>query len=308
MLPVIETDRLTKVYGRRHVGIEELDLEVREGEVFGLLGPNGAGKTTTIRLLLDFIHATSGGARVFGLDSRRGSMEVRQRTGYLPGEFITYSGLAAHDVFTYYESMRNSSATALRPLCERFELDPSRKVGELSRGNRQKVGLVQAYMSEPELLVLDEPTTGLDPLLQIEFQKLVHETKAAGRTQFISSHVLPEIEAICDRVGIIRQGRLVAVEKMEDLRARSLRTVTITFGSPVPAEEFSRLPGAQSVHVSGNVLTLTLTGDIDSVVKAAARHTVISFVSQSPSLEDIFMAYYSGEESRGTATTAAGNG
>ena len=295
MPPVIETDKLTKRYGK-HIGIEDLDLEVREGEVFGLLGPNGAGKSTTIRTLMDFLRPTSGSAKLFGMDSVKWSKEIRRRTGYLPGDFITYQNLKARDVFDYFTSLRGIAHKGLDDLCDRFSLDPSRKISELSRGNRQKVGLVQAYMSDPELLALDEPTTGLDPLLQTEFQRLVGERKNAGVTQLISSHMLPEIEAICDRVCIVRQGKLVAVESIESLRERSLYTVTITFDGPVPVEEFERLPGVQSAHASDSSLRLGITGSMDDVIKTAARHTVVSFESHPPSLEEIFLAYYGGDE------------
>jgi ABC-2 type transport system ATP-binding protein len=294
-MPTIETERLTKHYGP-HIGIEDLDLSVQQGEVFGLLGPNGAGKSTTIRLLLDLIRPTRGSARIFGLDSRTGSMEIRRRTGYLPGDFATYGGLAVRDVLAYYANLRESRPTDLDRLCERFGLDRDRKVGEISRGNRQKLGLVQAYMHSPDLLVLDEPTTGLDPLLQIEFQELVAERKREGATQFISSHVLPEAAAICDRVGIIRDGNLVAVEAIETLRERSMHRVEITFAHDAPAEAFRKLSGVAEAAADGNKVSLTVTGTMDRVIKAAARYEVVAFDSHPPSVEEMFMTYYNGHE------------
>lgn len=303
---LIQTAGLTKLYGAQ-VGLLDLDLQVEEGEVFGLLGPNGAGKTTTIRLLLDFIKSTNGSAMVFGLDTRHGSKEIRRRTGYLPGDFTTYPNLAARHVFDYFTNLRGTPSPDLDRLCERFRLDPGRKVGELSRGNRQKVGLVQAYMGAPELLVLDEPTTGLDPLLQVEFQELVLEQKAAGKTQFISSHQLPEVEAICDRVGIIRDGRLVALETMAALKARARTKVTVTLAGSSAAEamtQFAQLAGVSGVEVNGDRVTLRHSGDIDPVIKVAARFTVASFESQPPALDEVFMAYYNGAEAKDSAEDA----
>ncbi len=305
MPAAIETHGLTKFYGE-HVGLRDLTLEVEPGEVFGLLGPNGAGKTTTIRLLLDFIKPTRGSATVLGLDSHAGSMEIRRRTGYLPGDFISYPNLAAGEVFDYFIHLRGGERPGdLQAMCERFKLDASRKFGELSRGNRQKVGLVQAYMGGPELVVLDEPTSGLDPLLQIEFQELVRERRAAGATQFISSHLLHEVEAICDRVGIIREGQLVALEKIEALkaRARSAMTVEVADDATAAAEAFGNIADIEVTEVSGHRITLSSAGDIDAVIKTAARFEVTSFESHPPALDEVFMAYYGGENDSGESNT-----
>jgi ABC-2 type transport system ATP-binding protein len=299
MPALIETTRLTKFYGA-HPGLLDLDLEVEQGEVFGLLGPNGAGKTTTIRLLLDFIKATSGTARVFGLEIHTGSQEIRSRTGYLPGDFTAYANLTSDQVFDYFSNLRQSEPLEKDRLSERFMLDTDRKIEQLSRGNRQKVGLIQAYMGSPDLLILDEPTTGLDPLLQVEFQDLVLEQKAAGKTQFISSHQLPEVEAICDRVGIIRDGRLVALETMAALRARARMKVTITLAEGDVADAapaLGKVEGVSAVKVSGSTITLRHNGEIDPIIKVTARFTVRSFESQPPALDEVFMAYYNGEAS-----------
>ena len=290
----IVTSALTKFYGTQR-GIDAIDLSVSRGEVFGLLGPNGAGKTTTIRVLLDFIRATSGSARVLGMDVRQDSIEIRKRAGYLPGEFITYGSLNARELFKYFSALRGRPPVLADELCQRFMLDPSRRMKELSRGNRQKVGLVQAFMHEPEILILDEPTSGLDPLLQIEFQKLVREQREAGRTVFISSHDLPEVNAVCDRVGIIREGRLVAVDSIQDLRARQLVRLEISFGEPVTPEDFASVDGIQDLSVTDNQLTCTVTGSMDHLVKAAARFKVESVNTDHASLEDVFLAYYSGD-------------
>lgn len=298
MPPVIETARLTKFYGP-HAGLQELDLSVDAGEVFGLLGPNGAGKTTTIRLLLDFIKPTTGTAQVFGLDTRSSSLQIRARTGYLPGDFISYPNLTAGEVLDYFTNLRGGDRQADRDeLCERFKLDQSRKFGELSRGNRQKVGLVQAYMGDPELIVLDEPSGGLDPLLQIEFQQLVRERQQRGRTQFISSHLLPEVEAVCDRVGIIREGRLVALETVSEIRARAQSKITVGVAEDEvenAAKAFSEIEGCEVTAAEGTLITLRYTGDIDPVIKAAAQFTVASLESHPPALDEVFMAYYSGD-------------
>ncbi|MCH7971522.1 MAG: ABC transporter ATP-binding protein [Chloroflexi bacterium] len=303
MTEAISTAGLTKFYGE-HRGVIDVNLEIREGEVFGLLGPNGAGKTTCIRLFLDFIHPTSGSATILGLDSRADSVRIRQDTGYLPGEFVTYEKLTVLDLLTYFANLRGGNLGRAKTLADRFDLDLSRKIGELSRGNRQKVGLVQAFMSDPRLLILDEPTSALDPLLQQEFHRLVLEEAAAGKTLFISSHMLSEVEIICDRVGIIREGSLVTVEEVSALRERALTRVEIEFNDPVSPADFEALEGVTDVVVSDHRLTCSVTGSVDSLIKAAARHTVNRIESAQPGLEEVFLAYYSdetGKESSGAA-------
>ncbi len=303
MTEAISTAGLTKFYGE-HRGVIDVNLEIREGEVFGLLGPNGAGKTTCIRLFLDFIHPTSGSATILGLDSRADSVRIRQDTGYLPGEFVTYEKLTVLDLLTFFANLRGGNLGRAKTLADRFNLDLSRKIGELSRGNRQKVGLVQAFMSDPRLLILDEPTSALDPLLQQEFHRLVLEEAAAGKTLFISSHMLSEVEIICDRVGIIREGSLVTVEEVSALRERALTRVEIEFNDPVSPADFEALEGVTDVVVSDHRLTCSVTGSVDSLIKAAARHTVNRIESAQPGLEEVFLAYYSdetGKESSGAA-------
>ncbi len=297
MTAAITTAGLTKFYGE-HRGVADVNLEIREGEVFGLLGPNGAGKTTCIRLFLDFIHPTSGSATVLGLDSRTDSVRIRQDTGYLPGEFVTYEKLTVVDLLEYFANLRGDNLKRARVLAERFDLDLSRKIGELSRGNRQKVGLVQAFMSDPRLLVLDEPTSALDPLLQQEFHRLVLEEAAAGKTLFISSHMLSEVEIICDRVGIIREGSLVTVEEVAALRERALTHVEIEFSDPVSPADFEALEGVTDVVVSDHRFTCSVTGSVDSLIKAAARHTVNKIESVQPGLEEVFLAYYSDDDEK----------
>ena len=289
--PISTTD-LTKFYGT-HRGISGVSLDINEGEVFGLLGPNGAGKTTCIRIFLDFIHPTSGSATVLGMDSRSDSVEIRRNVGYLPGDFITYEKLTAEELLQYFANLRGGHLRKAKVLAERFDLDLSRKIGELSRGNRQKVGLVQAFMSDPKLLILDEPTTGLDPLLQQEFHTLVLEEVEAGKTLFVSSHVLPEVEVICDRVGIIREGSIVAVEEVATLRKRTVTKIEIEFGQAISKAEFEGVDGVSEVTIKDHHLSCNVTGSVDSLIKLAARYTVVNIQSGHPALEEVFLTYYS---------------
>jgi ABC-2 type transport system ATP-binding protein len=298
MADVIVAEHLTKSYGRkRRRGVVDLDFAVPPGQVFGYLGPNGAGKTTTIRTMLDMIRPTSGRITTLGVDSVLDSLEIHRRTGYLPGEMALYERLTSSEYLSYIASLRGGvDATYAADLVDRLGLDPTVKIRSLSHGNKQKVALVQAFMHRPELLVLDEPTQGLDPLVQQEFHRMIGEVRAEGRTVFLSSHVMPEVERLCDRVGIIREGRLIAIDDIEDLKARAVREVEIQFTAPVPPEEFDRLPGVRDVGARGNTIRLTVDGSIDAVVKTAARHEVLDLVSREPSLEEIFLRYYGAEE------------
>ena len=289
--PISTTD-LTKFYGK-HRGILDVSIDINEGEVFGLLGPNGAGKTTCIRIFLDFIRPNSGTATVLGMDSRSDSVEIRRNVGYLPGDFITYERLTAEELLQYFANLRGGHLRKAKALAERFDLDLSRKIGELSRGNRQKVGLVQAFMSDPKLLILDEPTTGLDPLLQQEFHTLVLEEAEAGKTLFVSSHVLPEVEIICDRVGIIREGSIVAVEEVATLRKQTVTKIEIEFGQAISKAEFEGVDGVSEVTIKDHHLSCNVTGSVDSLIKLAARYTVVNIQSGHPALEEVFLTYYS---------------
>jgi ABC-2 type transport system ATP-binding protein len=294
--PVVLTEDLTKFYGK-HLGLDGLDLEVRPGEVFGFIGPNGAGKTTTIRLLLDLIRPTRGRLRVLGQDPRSGGATLRRRLGYLPGELPLDGRQSARELLSFLGNLRAGVAQEqIDRLAERLKLDLSRPIRGLSKGNKQKVGLVQAFMGDPELLILDEPSSGLDPLLQQEFLAMVREVRASGRTVFMSSHVLAEVEHVADRVGILRAGRLVAVEDIEVLRQRFVRRVEIRFGAPVPAAAFQRLPGVRDVAVDGELLRCAVEGSADALVKAAAQFPVVSLLSHEPDLEEVFLAYYQPKE------------
>jgi ABC-2 type transport system ATP-binding protein len=292
MTAIIETEKLTKSYGS-HRGIHEVDLAVEQGEVFGFLGPNGAGKTTTIRLLLDLIRPTSGRATVFGLDTRRDAVAIHRRVGYLPGEFALYDRLTGGQTIEYFANLRGGVDRAYqRSLVERFDLDPSRRFREYSKGNKQKVGLVAALQHRPELLVLDEPTSGLDPLVQQTFFEVLREAVDEDRTVFLSSHVLSEAEKTCDRVAIIRDGRLVRVDRVDALRDLAVHQVELRFTGPVPAGEFERIAGVSNVAVADHVLRMHVAGPIAPVVKAAARFELADFVSREPSLEETFLAEY----------------
>ena len=298
---VVRTEKLTKYYGHAR-GIVEVDLEVRRGEVFGFLGPNGAGKTTTIRLLLDLIRPTRGRAEVLGLDVRRDRLEIHRRVSYLPGELALYADLTAAQVLTYLGNLRGgANPDDVQTLAGRLQLDLSRKIKAMSLGNKQKVGLVAAFMGRPELLILDEPSIGLDPLVQQEFERIVEEVRADGRTVFLSSHILPEVEHLCDRVGIIREGRLVVVETVADLKARALRRLEIDFDGMASPEVFANVPGVRDVAVHDGVLRCTVMGDLDALVKTAARFHVRDIHTVETSLEEIFLAYYGEEANRHAA-------
>ncbi len=299
MAAVIETRGLTKYYGPVR-GIVDVNLQVHEGEIFGFLGPNGAGKTTTIRLFLDLIRPTEGEVRIFGLEVRRHSLEIRRRVGYLPGELALYEDLTGRQLLEHLAGLRNGvDRRRVEELAERLEAELDRPLRELSHGNKQKIGLIQAFMADPELLILDEPATGLDPLVQQTFYELLAEAKARGCTVFLSSHILPEVERVCDRVGIIREGRLVAVETVASLKARAGRRVEVTFAEPVPPEVFQGLPGVQELEVRGRRLRGFVRGEMAPFLRALAALPVVDLLSREPSLEEVFLAFYAaGAEDR----------
>jgi ABC-2 type transport system ATP-binding protein len=291
----IATSGLSKDYGSGH-GLFDLDLEVRRGEVFGFLGPNGAGKSTTMRLLLDLIKPSSGSARLLGLDSRSESLQIRRRVGFLPGDFALFGMLSGQVVLDYFAALRGGLDRRTRDsLVERFDADLSRPVRELSTGNRQKLGLIQAFMHEPELLILDEPITGLDPLVQQSFHELLGELSNEGRTVFLSSHTLSEVERVTDRLAILRQGRLVVVDSLENLRKVAVQRLEIEFASPPSPEQFERLAGVSQAVLDGRILTVAFEGSADAVVKAAASHEVLSIRPRDGDLEEIFLRYYRAE-------------
>ena len=293
----IQTSNLTKLYGT-HPAVVDVNLEIREGEVFGYLGPNGAGKTTTIRTLLDFIRPTRGTASIFGLDTKKNSREIKRRIAYLPGDIVLYEQLTGRETLTYTANLRGGVDWGfVEELAERLECDLSQQIRRLSRGNRQKIGLIKAFMHKPALIIMDEPSSGLDPLMQQEFHRLVEEVKADGRTVFISSHILPLVERVCDRVGIIRRGELIIVEEVNTLKERALHQLEFHFSTSVPLEAFAGLPGVRDVAVNDSVLSCTTMGSPDALIKAVARFEVVKLVSHEPNLEDVFLSYYgAGEE------------
>jgi ABC-type multidrug transport system ATPase subunit len=295
MTAIIRTEKLTKSYGE-HRGIIDVDLEVQGGEVFGFLGPNGAGKTTTIRTILDLIRPTSGRAFVFDIESSVDPVAIHRRIGYIPGEFALYDRLTGGQTIDYFGNLRGGVDRAYRDaLIARIDLDPSRKFKEYSKGNKQKVGLVIALQHRPELLILDEPTSGLDPLVQQAFYALVRDARDEGRTVFLSSHILSEVERTCDHVAIIRDGRLVKVDRTDALRDLAHHQVELRFVDGAPVEAFAGLPGVSDVVVDDHTLRMKVFGPITPVVQAAARYELLDFVSREPTLEETFLAQYGTE-------------
>ncbi len=300
MTAIIQTEQLTKSYGS-HRGVVDIDLEVDEGEAFGFLGPNGAGKTTTIRVLLDHIRPTSGRAIVFGIETTVDPVAIHRRIGYLPGEFTLYDKLTGGQTIEYFANLRGGVDPLYQAeLVARLDVDPSRKFKELSKGNKQKIGLIVALQHRPDLLILDEPTSGLDPLVQQTFYEVIREAKAEGRTIFLSSHILSEVEKTCDRVAIIRDGQLVKVDRVEALRDLAHHQVELRFTGDAPVGAFAALPGVSDVKAEDNVLRLRVTGSITPIVREAANYDLLDFVSREPSLEETFLAQYG----RGTVEAA----
>ena len=294
MTATVEVEGLTKSYGQRR-GIVDVSFTVQQGEVFAFLGPNGAGKTTTIRVLMALLRADAGSARIAGLDCWRDSLEIHRLVGYVPGEPALDPNLTGGQILEYLAHLRGGVDQAyLRQLVERLEFDPTRKFRQYSTGNKRKLILIQAFMHRPRLLILDEPTSGLDPLNQHELGRMLAEVRDEGRTVLLSSHVLSEVEQWCSRVGIIREGRIVRVGGLAELRDIRHYEITITFAEAVPPEAFAGLESVSSVESTpgGRGLRLAMQGPADAVIKAAAQHRVLSLTSHEPSLEDIFLRFY----------------
>lgn len=289
---VISTHDLTVYYGR-HRGIIDVNLTVERGEVFGFLGPNGAGKTTTQRVLLDVIRPTSGRASIFGMDCRAQGVEVRRRVGYLPDGLALYENMKTDEFFAMYEYLRgeNGSKGYWRQLADRLDLDVNRRIGKLSRGNKQKVGVIAAFMNRPDLLILDEPTSGLDPLVQQTILEMVREVRADGRTIFFSSHILPEVQAVCDRVGIIRQGELVTTQRVQELISQRFNRLNLVFTRLPPAGAFD-LDGVEELNRTEQSITLEVYQNLPQVLKVAAENDIQDIETINVSLEEIFLAYY----------------
>lgn len=296
---IIETKGLTVYYGRQR-GIIDVDLEVQKGEIFGFLGPNGAGKTTAQRVLMDVIRPTGGSASIFGLDCQKQGVAVRKRVGYLPGELSLYPGMKAHVFLHLLGSLQEKKVDGAfrQQLYERLDLDPSRKMKAYSRGNKQKIGVIAAFMGKPDLLVLDEPTSGLDPLMQQVVLELVREAKEDGRTVFFSSHNLPEVQAVCDRVGIIRDGRLVETDHVEALTKQQFKRLRMRFRESPPRGAFT-FDGVRETGRDGRVVTLEVDSGMPRVMEAAARYGIDDIETLPVTLEEIFLAFYDGDREGG---------
>ena len=297
MTTIIDVAGLTKSYGSKR-GITDVSFQVEEGEVFGFLGPNGAGKTTTIRTLMALLKADSGSARIADMDVWQQSVALKRIIGYAPGEPAFDPNLTGGQILEYFGHLRGGVDQAfLKQLIQRVDFDPTRKFRQYSSGNKRKLALIQAFMHRPRVLILDEPTNGLDPLNQQEFAHMVREVREDGRTVFLSSHILSEVEQMCNRVGIIREGQLVRIGGVAELKDIQRHEVLITFASTVPADAFKGLDGVEQVEAlaDGRTLRLTVSGGLDAIVKVAARYPVVTLTSQEPSLEDIFLRYYAGD-------------
>jgi ABC-2 type transport system ATP-binding protein len=294
----IRTHGLTKNFGGGN-GLFDLDLDVARGEIFGFLGPNGAGKSTTMRLLLDLIKPTSGSATVLGHDTRTDSLEVRRRVGFLPGDLALYPKLTGADILDFLGKLHGGDERRVRDrLAARFDAQLDRPVRELSTGNRQKIGLIQAFMHEPELVILDEPIAGLDPLVQQSFHDLLREVTSAGRTVFLSSHTLSEVEQVADRIAILRRGRLVVVDTFEHLRAVAVQRLEIEFAGPAPDGALRSVPGVHDVAIEGTRVVVSFEGTADPLVKALGGYDVQAIRSRDADLEEIFLRYYRDEDPR----------
>ena len=292
----IVVEGLRKSYGR-HEALRGVDLTVQCGEVYGFIGPNGAGKTTTMRILVDMLRPSGGTVRVLGADPRAGGADLRARIGYLPGELAMDGRSDVGSWLDYQARLHRVAPTAWRPYAERLGLDPARVIGDLSRGNKQKVGLARAFAHEPELLILDEPTSGLDPLVQQEFHAMVKEATARGQTVFLSSHVMSELEQVAERVGVIREGRMVAEGPLDDLRGSIGTRFTVQFAQALDPDELARLrtsAGVQRVHREGGLVVIDHTGSPDELLKTLAEHTVSHLRAEPPDLEESVLQLYRG--------------
>jgi ABC-2 type transport system ATP-binding protein len=296
MEPVIHTEGLTKRYGDT-LALDALDLVVQSGEVYGYLGPNGSGKTTTIRLLLGLHRPSGGHSELFGIDAWRDPVGAHRWVAYVAGEPFLWPALTSAETFAFLARLRGGADEAYRDvLVERFQLDPSKKVRALSKGNRQKVQLVAAFATRADLLILDEPTSGLDPLMEVAFRETVREATERGQTIFLSSHILSEVEALCDRVGILRQGRLVDEGTLAQLRHLGSQTIEVTFAGPAP--ELDGLSGVRVESAGPNAVRCEVSGSVGPLIAALAEHPVVALTSREPSLEEIFLHHYDSSDGR----------
>jgi len=291
--PIIEAGNLSKYYGKAR-GIESVNLEIGEGEIFGFIGPNGAGKSTTIRILMNLIFPTSGSARIMGLDVIRQTKEIKQKVGYIPSDANAYSRMDVNEFLNYclrFYKVRNGSSR-ISELSGMFELDLKRKIADLSMGNRKKVSIIQSLIHNPRLLIMDEPTTGLDPLMQSVFFELLRSENLKGTTIFFSSHILSEVQFLCRRVAIIKEGKIIQIEDIGNLRKKQLKRIFIEFGEPVSPENIS-IPGAENLNIGpGNALSFFYSGDINELVRSLSGKKLNNLMIEEPSLDEIFMHYY----------------
>ncbi len=304
---LIETNRLSKIYGSGKTqtkALTNLDLTVKQGEIFGYLGPNGAGKTTTIRMLLDLIRPTSGSATIFGMDIRERSVDIHRQIGFLPGELSLWKGRTGKQIINYLASVRGDTKQIAKhadELAEQLELDVSKKVRDYSSGNKRKLGLVLAMMHAPDLLILDEPTGGLDPLVQQTFHEMMKDYRNRGKTVFLSSHILSEVQAICDRVGILRDGELKAVESVDKLTNVEFHWVEVKFRDAIPSslpQALEHMAAVSDVSINGASIRLRLAGDFDPLIRSISSGYIENMRVEEPSLEDIFLTFYSGSKER----------
>jgi ABC-2 type transport system ATP-binding protein len=293
--PVIVIDTLHKSYGKVQA-VKGISIHVERGEIFGFLGPNGAGKTTTIRCMLDVIRPTSGTLRVLGLDAQRDTMELHRRIGYLPGDVRLPGDMTGKQVINYFSRLQGLDPVLLNDLVARFDVEMKRPLKGYSKGMRQKIGVVLAFMCDPEVLILDEPTSGLDPLLQRTFNEFLLQEQARGKTIFMSSHIMSDVEKVCQRVAVIRQGEIVTIEEVEKLRQKAGQRVTVEFGDALTADEVARMPGVSMVTIHNHVYHFNVSGSMDALIKALSRHEVLRLQAEEAPLEEVFLKFY--EESQ----------
>ena len=299
MSEIISVKKLTKKYGNFRA-VSNISFNVQEGEIFGLIGPNGAGKSTTMRSMLNFIFPTNGEISIAGLDSVKDYLAIRNLIGYLPGEFTTYDNMTGFEYLTHMMHLRNKpeKINYAKFLAKKFDLDLNKKSKQLSKGNKQKIGIIQAFCHDPEILILDEPTSGLDPLKQQEFDELILKYKEKGKTIFISSHVLPEVEMLCDRVAIIKNGKIVAENTMAQLKSMAINRFEVIFKNEVPERKFGKSIGVKNISKSGEKFIFDVEGDVNKFIKKISENKVISFRSMEPDLEEIFLSFYKKNKSK----------
>lgn len=300
MQAAIDIQKLSKRYhGSKTYALKDLTLQVQPGEVYGFLGPNGAGKSTTIRTLMNFIQPTSGSATVLGKDIVKDSVAVKQSIGYLPSDTALYPKMTGEQFLDYMEELQPAASTAYRKeLLKRFKAEPRKKLGELSRGNRQKISIVQAFMHKPQVLILDEPTSGLDPLMQEAFYELVLETKQRGASIFTSSHILSEVQRICDRIGIIREGELISERSIAEMASEAAQTFDVTFAGKAPIGKLKTIKGVRIAHQDGPMVTIHLHGELQPLLAELSKHKVTRLEARQLDLEEMFLRFYEQEGGR----------